>query len=218
MSIKGVFKKAGMLGLGVLFGAAVLDFTGYNWFDRKGENVLCDLDPTCRSLTAGEVELASLVFADEIDYSRVKIFNRPYMGPVGHAFGGTMAPNGNIYVSAEHSRRADYSKDHSKHNHFGHEMTHVWQYQTGHNLIWEALKLMVKTGFRYKDAYDYALNEQQDFSKLGIEQQAEVVEDYINNQSIPDCRGATQYERILRPHLPLKEIEACQQPLRGWFI
>ena len=49
-----------------------------------------------RSLTKGEIAMASLLFRDAIDYRRVRIFNRrylPYLQPKNCA----MSPNGSIY-------------------------------------------------------------------------------------------------------------------------
>ena len=50
-----------------------------------------------RGLTPGEIEMASLLFGDAIDYGRVRVHNRPYL-PLGlQPRNCAMTPNGSIY-------------------------------------------------------------------------------------------------------------------------
>ncbi len=83
-----------------------------------------------RNMTAGEKTLATTVYKTQINFNKVKIFNRKwtFLQPKTRA----MAPNGNIYYPAENS---DYSVDFStegvdihKKATFIHELAHVWQH------------------------------------------------------------------------------------------
>ncbi len=79
-----------------------------------------------RALTDGEIALAKSVYGKEINYGKVKIFNRKwaFFQPRNRA----MAPNGNIYYAPDNS---DYSVDFSINGDihtratFIHEMAHV---------------------------------------------------------------------------------------------
>jgi hypothetical protein len=80
-----------------------------------------------RPLTAGETALASLLFRDAIDYTRVRVYSRrylPYLQPKNCA----MTPNGSIYF--HHSCfLADYSAGDAPAWHwFMHELVHVWRF------------------------------------------------------------------------------------------
>ena len=58
---------------------AANDATGYQLFNQAdGDNIFCEIDPTCRKLTEGEIALARQYFGDSIDYRQVNIFNRPH--------------------------------------------------------------------------------------------------------------------------------------------
>jgi hypothetical protein len=84
-----------------------------------------------RPLSAGEIAMASLLFGDAIDTSRVRVFSRrylPYLQPKNCA----MTPNGSIYF--HHSCFLDdYAAANLTGQHwFMHEMVHVWQHQLGY--------------------------------------------------------------------------------------
>lgn len=122
-----------------------------------------------RHLTPGEVTLAQSVFGDAIDYPRVRIFRRKYfpLQPPKR----TMAPNGNIYF---HPRSLAYREDFSVaevylQGLFIHEMTHVWQHQTGTN-VRKAI---------FNRRYRYRLERGKPFRRYGLEQQCEIVRDYF---------------------------------------
>lgn len=85
-----------------------------------------------RTLTAGEIEMARTIFGNEIDYSRIRIFDhRWWLGPID---GRPHAPDGNIYYPQ------GYSPDFSAIKHIGiqqkfiHELAHVWQHQNGYDV------------------------------------------------------------------------------------
>ena len=121
-----------------------------------------------RGLTAGETELARSVFADSIDYSRVRLIKGKWwpFQPKNAA----MAPNGSIYF---HPAAGGWSEDFAREpllrqGFFIHEMTHVWQAQKGGRLY---LPLMRHPFCRYS----YAIRRGKAFRSYGIEQQAEIV-------------------------------------------
>ncbi|HEX2624697.1 MAG TPA: vgr related protein, partial [Sphingomicrobium sp.] len=83
-----------------------------------------------RPLTNGEIALATTMFGNAIDYSRVRMVRRKWW-PF-QPRGIVMAPTGNIHF---HPDNPDWSEDFSREplslqGLFIHEMTHVWQTQT----------------------------------------------------------------------------------------
>lgn len=123
-------------------------------------------DPDKRPLTLAEVELARSVFGDAIDYARVRIARRKW------AFfqpkNTVMAPTGTIHF---HPKSPHWCDDFGcgalgLQGMFVHEMTHVWQYQSG---VYLPLK-------RHPFCrYDYAMRPGWKLNQYGIEQQAEIV-------------------------------------------
>ena len=121
-----------------------------------------------RHLTPGEIELLRSVFADAIDYSKVRLVKAKWW-PF-HPRNAAMAPMGNIYF---HPDGGGWSEDFSKEplgrqGFFVHEMTHVWQAQAKGRFY---LPLMRHPFCRY----GYALQPGRPFERYGLEQQAEIV-------------------------------------------
>ena len=121
-----------------------------------------------RPLTPGEIELARSVFADAIDYSRVRLVRRKWW-PL-QPRGTVMAPSGNIHF---HPRSDSWSEDFARESVwrqglFIHELTHVWQAQTRGRFY---LPLMRHPFCRYR----YELVPGRPFDRYGLEQQAEIV-------------------------------------------
>jgi len=121
-----------------------------------------------RPLTNGEIALATTMFGNAIDYSRVRMVRRKWW-PF-QPRGIVMAPTGNIHF---HPDNPDWSEDFSREplslqGLFIHEMTHVWQTQTRGRFY---LPLMRHPFCRY----GYALKAGQRFDRYGLEQQAELV-------------------------------------------
>ena len=121
-----------------------------------------------RPLTPGEIALARSIFADAIDYSKVRLVKGKWwpFQPRNAA----MAPNGNIYF---HPHAGGWSEDFAneplfRQGFFIHEMTHVWQAQKGGRLF---LPLMRHPFCRYR----YSLTAGKPFRRYGLEQQAEIV-------------------------------------------
>ncbi|SIQ76367.1 hypothetical protein [Marinobacterium stanieri] len=123
-----------------------------------------------RYLTPGEKELARSVFFNEIDYSKIRIYNRKwqFFQPKDRA----MAPNGNIYYPQGSNQYSSnfYNADIHKRATFIHELGHVWQHQN---------KINVKLRGTFERSYDYLpLSPDTNFNDLGIEQQAQMIRDY----------------------------------------
>ena len=121
-----------------------------------------------RGLTPGEIALAQSVFRDSIDYSKVRLFRRKWW-PF-HPRNAAMAPMGDIYFHPEGGVWSDdFSKEAlARQGFFIHEMTHVWQTQAKGRFY---LPLMRHPFCKYA----YELRPGRDFSRYGLEQQAEIV-------------------------------------------
>ena len=141
-----------------------------------------------RQLTPGEVELARSVFGDAVNYARVQIIRKKYFALQPR--NRTMAPNGNIYF---HPRSLAYRDDFSVAETylkglFIHEMTHVWQHQSGTN-VRKAI---------FNRRYRYRLVRGKSFWHYGLEQQCEIVRDYfLVSSRQPAKNSLEQFEEIL---------------------
>lgn len=116
--------------------------------------------------------MASALFGNAIDYTRVRIFGRRYL-PFGlQPRNCAMAPNGSIYFHRS-SCLADFSggDDHAKHW-FMHEMVHVWQYQLGYP-VWLRGAMRVGLGYRYELEADKTL------ADYNMEAQGDLLADYF---------------------------------------
>lgn len=121
-----------------------------------------------RLLTPGEIELARTIFADAIDYSKVRLFEGKWW-PF-HPRRTAMAATGDIWFHPNGGGwSVDFSKEPlSRQGFFLHELTHVWQAQKRGYFY---LVLMRHPFCRYR----YELKPGKPFSAYGIEQQAEMV-------------------------------------------
>jgi hypothetical protein len=151
-----------------------------------------------RSMTAGEQTLATTVYKNQIDYSKVTIYNEKwaFFQPTNRA----MSPNGNIYYPQGNT---DYSSDfsaagvtiHQKAT-FIHELAHVWQHQHGVNVIARGI---------FQRDYDYLpLTTATNFNDLGLEEQAQLIRDYyylLNNYHGKNWPPISVYIHVI-PFLP----------------
>lgn len=123
-----------------------------------------------RPLTKGEIALASLLFRDAIDYSRVRIHKRRYMPfqPKNCA----MTPNGSMYF--HHSCFLDdYAQANLTGQHwFMHEMVHVWQHQLGY-------PVRLRGALRIGLPYHYDLSEGATLADYNMEAQGDLLADYF---------------------------------------
>lgn len=144
-----------------------------------------------RPLTAAERDLAASVFGKAIDYERVTLRRKKWW-PF-HPVKTLMAPDGDIWFHPKGPFwREDFSREHLKlQGLFLHEMTHVWQHQSG---IFLPLK-------RHPFCrYHYSLKPGWPLRKYGIEQQAEIVRHVFmlrNGAKIAGAASLESYEAIL---------------------
>ncbi len=139
-----------------------------------------------RPLTAGEIELASLLFHDAIDYRRVRIHARRYMPfqPSNCA----MTPNGHLYFHAS-CFLDDYAQATAASQHwFIHEMAHVWQHQLGYAV---RLRGAVRIGLPYN--YDLAPGKK--LADFNMEAQGDLLADYfaLRHLGSSACMRQTRY-------------------------
>lgn len=118
-----------------------------------------------RTLTSGERDLAREVFGDSLDAGKVAIFalpvwNRAFVTGARLIFWPAASACRDFSTAPLHLQGV-----------FVHELTHVWQAQSGVNLI--LAKLRAGDGHR---AYAYDLSLPCEFAGLNIEQQAMIVQ------------------------------------------
>ncbi|MAQ71755.1 MAG: hypothetical protein CL565_06135 [Alphaproteobacteria bacterium] len=195
-------KKRKAFTLTALFMAAVgsMELSGYALLDQPdGHNVLCNVDPSCRYLTDGEINTLKTVFNDTLNYDSIKIFERSWffgldglarkgLSRIGidvesYRISNAIAPNGNIYLNNKQLRNGDLSNNSSSSASLVHEATHVWQHQSGNDVLKDAFEAWLHTGRNYKLAYRVDVNENMDFSDYKIEQQAKIVENWHKRRS-----------------------------------
>jgi hypothetical protein len=129
----------------------------------------------CRTLTFGEEQFARTIFGNSINYNDVRVHNG-----TSNSFQGsstTVTPNGELYCAD------NYCDDFSKvsRSHFIHEMTHVWQYQaTPMSPRMAAAATWIGSGFDYGEAYKFTLDPKKDLYDYNLEQQAEIMEAYLD--------------------------------------
>ncbi|HWJ69421.1 MAG TPA: vgr related protein [Sphingobium sp.] len=121
---------------------------------------------TERPLTAAERALAQGMFGTAIDLDPVRIRRRKWW-PL-QPRGTVMAPRGHLYFHPDSPCYcpcfgADGAAGQGL---FLHELTHVWQHQSGLNLLLRRHPFC---------RYDYAFRPGRPFARYGIEQQAEIV-------------------------------------------
>lgn len=128
-----------------------------------------------RSLTTGEIEIAKSIFAEKIDYSKVRIFNKSYF-PFGlQRKNVAMSPNGNIYFL--NTYQPNFSTAFFDEQHlFMHEMSHVWQHQSG---MWVRLRGIMSWAVDYKYCFSKKNENIKLLNQYGMEQQASIIADYF---------------------------------------
>lgn len=128
-----------------------------------------------RPLTLGEKSLVYSIFYDQLDLDLPRIYASGWV-----IRGYAISPNGHVYFNP-----SDYMDDFSvaplgKQAWLIHEMTHVWQIQQGMNVVRRAL---------IDRRYRYLLEQGKSFFAYGIEQQAQMVQDFFVRRSLgEDCQ------------------------------
>lgn len=125
-----------------------------------------DLPDNDRPLTQAERILAHRMFGNAVDLGRVRIRRRKWWPFQPRNV--TMAPRGHIHFHPEGQSYCDCFGDGTVTSQglFLHEMTHVWQHQSGINLLLRRHPFC---------RYDYEFEPGKPFERYGIEQQAEIV-------------------------------------------
>jgi hypothetical protein len=160
-----------------------------------------------RALTANELALARPIFRDSIDYTRVRVLDAKYT--FFQPDNTYMTPDGFIYAPGRLWRDdfASPTSDIYMEAVFLHEMTHVWQYQSGKDLVAEGVATFATNLGAYERAYAYELDAARDLLDYGMEQQASIVEDWflIGKQYPPrrlvDRSAASRYPDVLHAFL-----------------
>ncbi len=121
--------------------------------------------PTCRLLTQGERTLAVYVFGDSLDIDNIHLCSSRLI-----IKNYAMSPNGSVYFHPD-----DLVDDFSVlslelQSWLVHELTHVWQVQQGMKVVRRAL---------LNRRYRYILKDGKTFLQYGIEQQAQMVQDWF---------------------------------------
>ena len=154
-----------------------------------------------RPLTEGEIAMARSIFADSIDYSRVRLVRRKWwpFQPKGIV----MAPCGHIHFHPDdESWREDFAA--AEWNLQGlliHEMTHVWQAQRSGRFY---LPLMRHPFCRYR----YTFREGRPFLRYGLEQQAELVRHaFLQKRGWKPVHSADLWQ--IEPLLPFRQEQSC---------
>ncbi len=118
-----------------------------------------------RKLTNGEIELAKTIFSHHLDYSRIQVIAHRFV--LSHY---ALSPNGHIYFNRQ-DWKTDFSLESLElQSWLIHELTHVWQVQQGISVIKKAL---------FDRRYRYVIKFGKSFFNYGIEQQAQMVQDYF---------------------------------------
>lgn len=147
--------------------------------------------PSGRALTPAEKALTRSIFNDAIDLERVRIHNRRWWWFQPRHI--TMAPDGHLWFHPKSDLFCEDFCDRGKGLQalFIHEMTHVWQHQSG-----ICLPLRRHPFCRY----DYALKPGWKLKQYGLEQQAEIVKHVFllrNNVPVIGAPPLSQYDGIL---------------------
>lgn len=132
-----------------------------------------------RPLTRREEALLRPWFRDAIDYADVRVVDAPFSSL--QPDGAYMTPRGRMYAPGD-LYRADFGDPDAgiaMQAVFIHEMTHVWQYQSGKDLIAEAMLTYLEHHGDYERSYAYQLDPSRDLLDYGVEQQASIIEDYF---------------------------------------
>ena len=121
-----------------------------------------------RGLSLGEIALGRSLFADEIDWPRVRVLQAPALGF------GAMVPFGRtILFSTWRARRDFAAAPLAEQAWFAHELAHVWQAARGTKLAFAKLKAL---GAK---AYVYAPRTNARLMDYNIEAQAEIVRHFL---------------------------------------
>ena len=152
-------------------------------------NKLCVIQR--RKLTVGEIKLAQSIFSDQLQLEQIEVVAHRLVLP--HY---AISPNGNVYFNPQDFCMDFAEQSIAKQSWLIHELTHVWQIQQGIALIRKAL---------FDRRYAYALQQGKQFLHYGVEQQAQMVQDYfLKSQLGEDCSALAACIPFLGPDVTQK--------------
>lgn len=146
------------------------------------------------------------IFKDSVDYTVVRVINNTFPFQPENVY---MTPRGHVYAPGD-LWKDDFSAAHGYRAVFVHEMTHVWQFANGMDLVGQGVVEFTKHRGDYEKAYPYELDAARDLTEYGMEQQASIVEDYfvitsehaeprrITNRGLDRDKRDTLYASVLR--------------------
>lgn len=157
-----------------------------------------------RMLTSTEIDMASPIFAQSVNYNQVKIVST-------HIIAAPTTLGNNIRIPPGYHLGDDV---------LIHEMTHIWQFQTrGNGYISDSLlhqTAAIIAGGDRNMAYAYDLTPGKSFYHYTAEQQAMIVQHYFTDTSLhthPDYIRMISELRSARPILT--DMERYQESLYG---
>lgn len=118
-----------------------------------------------RGLTGAEIALARSVFADQLQVDAVRLYACRWV-----LRGYAISPNGHVYFHPEDWREDFTESPLNIQSWLIHELVHVWQVQQGMAVLRRAV---------FDRRYRYQLEQGKPFLAYGIEQQAQIVQDYF---------------------------------------
>jgi hypothetical protein len=131
-----------------------------------------------RKLTPGERAMLEPLFHASLRYDDIHVIDAKFLLQPSDVY---MTPHGNIYAPGE-LYEADFSAPTvgvGRAAVFVHEITHVWQFENGMDLVAQGLATLAAANGAYERAYPYTLERGRDLVDYGMEQQASIVEDYF---------------------------------------
>ncbi|WP_269508522.1 type VI secretion system Vgr family protein [Burkholderia sp. IMCC1007] len=160
-------------------------------------NLVLPPDPSAgRPLTDNEVELAKIIYADSIDYQKVRIREENFLPWQGDSY--TITPNGHLYLGKQLRGIPDFATaaDRNLQLHFIHEMMHVWQHQQGINVLARGAYTQVKE-FTIGGQYNYQLQPGKVLGDYNLEQQADIAKDYFAAKQRADRSEIEKLKAVL---------------------
>lgn len=123
------------------------------------------LEVKSRQLTAAEKQLAKSVFGAHLQLDAIRIV--AHRGVIKNY---AISPNGNVYFNPRNWCEDFSKRSLQQQSWLIHELTHVWQIQQGLSVVRKAI---------FDRRYHYILEQGKLFLQYGIEQQAQMVQDYF---------------------------------------
>ena len=156
------------------------------WFQPLLQKIQQKFELKNRPLTEAEKKLVSSIFGNSLNMDSVRIIAHRAVLP--HY---AISPNGYVYFNIKDWCENFADQPIHQQAWLIHELTHVWQIQQGLAVVRKAL---------FNRQYRYALKQGKQFLSYGIEQQAQMVQDYfIKKTQGQNCDAYEQCIPFLAP-------------------